>query len=240
MEPFEDLQRRTGIRFGDEALLRQALVHSSYVNEHPHEVLGSNERLEFLGDAVLQLVVSELLYRRHADLPEGELTRARAAVVSTPTLSRKGRELGLGRFLLLGRGEESTGGRDRPSLLENAFEALVGAVYLDGGLDRARALVERLLGDEIDRAVRGESVRDWKTALQEAVQRDGRAPEYSVVAASGPDHARTFEVVVLVEGRELGRGRGRSKKEAEQEAARVALQAYCGDVAPMPVHQNGR
>ncbi len=240
MESFAQVERTIGWKFREAGLLRQAFLHSSYVNEHPDQGPLSNERLEFLGDAVLQLLVSEALYHRYAHLPEGELTRARAAVVSTPTLSRRGRELGLGRHLLLGRGEESTGGRDRPSLLENAFEALVGAVYLDGGLEAARGVVERLLGDEIERAVRGETVRDWKTSLQELVQREGRIPEYSVVATSGPDHARTFEVTVQVNGRELGRGTGRSKKEAEQEAARMALRAYGLDVAPVPVHQNGR
>ncbi len=204
-------------------LYLRAMVHSSYANERGEEGLASNERLEFLGDAVLQLVVSEYLYTRYGNLPEGELTRIRAAVVSTPTLARKGAELGLGRLLLLGRGEEVTGGRERASLLENAFEALVGAVFLDGGLDEARRFVLRVLEREIALAARGEYRRDWKTELQELVQREGMTPEYRVVAESGPDHAKSFEVVVLVGEREAGRGKGKSKKEAEQEAARTAL-----------------
>lgn len=206
-------------------LYLRALVHSSYANERGEQGWESNERLEFLGDAVLQLVVSEYLYTRYGSLPEGELTRIRAAVVSTPTLARKGAELGLGRLLLLGKGEEATGGRERASLLENAFEALVGAVFLDGGLEEARRFVLRALEEDIALAARGEYRRDWKTELQELTQREGMAPEYRVVAEGGPDHAKWFEVVVLVGDREAGRGRGRSKKEAEQEAARTALAA---------------
>lgn len=212
-----------GIEPGDEAVYRQALIHSSYVNEHPGAGLASNERLEFLGDAVLQLVVSEHLYKEYATLAEGELTRVRASVVSSRCLARKAAELGLGQLLLLGRGEESTGGRQRPSILEDALEALVGAAYLDGGLAQARRLVLNLLGDDIHEAVAGER-KDWKTELQEFTQqRQGGLPEYVTLAESGPEHAKVFEVAVVMAGRELGRGQGRTKKEAEQEAARNAF-----------------
>lgn len=220
------LAEAMGIEIDDQALYRQALVHVSYSNEHPEGGLASNERLEFLGDAVLQLVVSEYLYNEYPSLSEGELTRARAAVVCTETLSRKGRELGLGGLLLLGRGEESSGGRDRPSLLENAFEALVGAAFLDGGLERARRLVVGALAGDIAAAAGGGARRDCKTELQEWTQRirPGLVPDYRLVGESGPDHAKVFEVVVEAAGRELGRGVGRSKKSAEQEAARRALE----------------
>lgn len=215
-----------GFPLEDETVYRQALVHSSYANEHPGAGLASNERLEFLGDAVLQLVVSEYLYKEYASLAEGELTRVRAAVVSSRPLARKAAELGLGRILLLGRGEEASGGRLRPSVLENALEALVGAAFLVGGLERAGRFVLGLLGEEIQAAAAGMRVKDWKTELQELTQqRFGCLPEYATVGESGPDHARVFEAAVVVAGRETGRGRGRSKKEAEQEAARDAFHA---------------
>lgn len=204
-------------------LYQQALVHTSYVNEHPEEALESNERMEFLGDAVLQLVVGEYLYNAYGSLPEGELTRVRSAVVSTPALAAKGAELGLGKLLLLGKGEEQSGGRSRPSLLENAMEAVVGAVFLDGGMGKARSFVLKSLSQEMAEAARGEARRDWKTSLQEASQQKGLMPTYHVVGESGPDHDKTFDVAVLLGGKEAGRGRGRSKKEAEQAAARAAL-----------------
>lgn len=204
------------------ALYRQALTHSSYLRERPEAGPGS-ERLEFLGDAVLQLVVSEYLYKRFRALTEGELSRARAAVVSSSALARVGARLGLGDLLLLGRGEEAAGGRERPSLLEDAVEALIGAVYLDGGYRQARRVVLQLLRDELAAAAAEGWRKDWKSALQEMAQRRGQLPTYVLVGTAGPDHAREFEVAVLVGGREVGRGRGRSKKEAEMEAAREAF-----------------
>lgn len=215
-----------GFPLEDETFYRQALVHSSYANEHPGAGLSSNERLEFLGDAVLQLVVSEYLYKAYANLAEGELTRVRASVVSSRPLARKASELGLGEMLLLGKGAEASGGRLRPSVLENALEALVGAAYLAGGLEGARRFVMGLLGEEIRAAAAGLRRRDWKTELQELTQqRFGCLPEYATVGESGPDHARVFEAVVVVAGRDLGRGKGGTKKEAEQQAARDAFHA---------------
>lgn len=217
------VERVCGAGIADEGIYRQALTHSSFINEYPDRGLTSNERLEFLGDAVLQLITSEFLYREFPDLAEGELTRLRAALVSTPTLAERGKALGFGDHLLLGRGEELSGGRGRPSILENAFEAFVGAVYIDRGLAAARDFILRSLEAEIGLLAREGARRDWKTELQEALQRQGLLPEYRLLAASGPDHAKVFEAAVAVRGRELGRGRGRSIKEAEQEAAREAL-----------------
>lgn len=226
----DGLARALGTPLGDAALFRQALTHSSYVNEHPGAGIASNERLEFLGDAVLQLIVSEHLYRHFESLDEGDLSKVRAAVVSSGTLSRLGGRLGLGRWLTLGRGEEASGGRERPSLLENAFEAVVGALYLDRGYPRTRRAVLRLLGPELDAAAAGGRRKDWKTELQELAQQQAGLPEYVLVGADGPDHAKVFEAAVLIAGREAGRGRGRTKKAAEQEAARQAYLRLKGAV----------
>ncbi len=208
----------------DGSLYEEALRHSSFVNENAERDLASSERLEFLGDAVLQLIITEYLYKNYPDMPEGDLTRARAAVVSTPTLSRRGAELGLGEALVLGRGEEATGGRKRPSVIENAFEALVAALYLDRGLEEARHFVLQTLKEDIALAVSGSYTSDWKTLLQEHLQRQRILPTYSVIAEEGPDHNKTFEVVVMANGFEIGKGRGQSKKEAEQAAARMAME----------------
>ncbi|MDI3316457.1 MAG: ribonuclease III [Bacillota bacterium] len=220
----------------------RALIHSSYVNEHRNERflvapgkplvhLGSNERLEFLGDAVLELVVSEELFRRYPDWPEGELTKLRAAVVSSESLARTAAEIGLGELLLLGRGEALSGGKTRPSLLEDAFEALCGAIYVvegERGLERARSFILRHLGPQIEQAVRGGGLRDAKNRLQEWAQRQGFLVTYRLVATRGPDHAKEFEVEVELGGRVLGRGVGHSKKDAELFAAQQALLAVGG------------
>lgn len=223
-EALAALARLLGVRMRRPALYRQALMHSSYVHEQAEEGLRSNERLEFLGDAVLQLVVSEYLYKHCRDLEEGELSRARASIVSSQTLARVGARVGLGQFLLLGKGEEVSGGRERPSLLEDAVEALVGAIYLDAGYRQARRVVRRLLEEELAAAAAGRWARDWKGALQELAQQRNQMPQYALVGTTGPDHARVFEVAVSLGGREVGRGRGRSKKEAEMQAAREAYQ----------------
>ncbi|MBX6377390.1 MAG: ribonuclease III [Clostridia bacterium] len=220
----DDLAAVLGVPVEDEVLFRQALTHASYANEHAAQGAVANERLEFLGDAVLQLVVSDYLFRTYPDLSEGALTRARAAVVSTPTLSRKGGELGLDRFLLLGRGEEASGGRQRASLLENAFEAVTGAIYLEGGLQRARAFVLRWLATEIAAAASGGYGRDWKSELQEWAQARGLVVQYELAAETGPDHARVFQVTVRTSDGRFGYGVGRSKKRAEQLAARDLLE----------------
>lgn len=204
--------------------LLPALVHSSFANEHPGLGLESNERLEFLGDAVLQLVISDHIYARFPGRPEGGLHRIRAALVCEPVLAELATDLGLGGLILLGRGEDASGGRSRPALLADAMEALIGAIYLAGGLELAGRLVLHLLDGHLEAITGGQIRPDYKTMLQEAMQRESPVRLiYEVRGEHGPDHAKTFEVAVLADGRLLGSGRGRSKKEAEQEAAREAL-----------------
>jgi len=208
----------------DAGLLRQALTHTSYSNEHRVPGSSSNERLEFLGDAVLELVMSDHLYRSFPRLSEGELTELRARVVCEAALAKQARRLGLGELLRLGRGEEAAGGRTRPSLLADAFEAVVGAVYLEGGLPAAQRFILAQLGATVAASAQAGANTNFKSMLQEFVQGQGRAaPVYRLLAERGPDHAKEYEVAALVDGREVGRGSGRRKQEAEQEAARHAL-----------------
>ena len=217
----ESLEKKLGYRFRDRALLGEALNHSSYANEH-RGGLGSNERLEFLGDSVLGFVSAEYLFREHPDLPEGDLTRMRASLVCEQSLYEVARELELGSYLKLGRGEEAGGGRERQSILADAVEAVFAAVYLDGGIDEARRLIERAL---LSRAPACEERRDYKTTLQEVVQRrSGQALTYHMVSQSGPDHNKKFLFEVRLNDEPVGQGEGRSKKEAEQAAARDALE----------------
>ncbi len=206
-------------------LLAAAFTHRSYANETPG-IKESNQRLEFLGDAVLGLVVSQHCYEQFPDWPEGELSKVRAAVVCEPALARCARALGMGEVLLLGRGEAATGGRDRDSNLADTFEAVVGAIYLDGGLAAAQPFVLQALAPELAAVRAGVRAGDYKTQLQEHLQRfSAESPTYRLVAEEGPDHAKTFTMAVHWGGRVLGRGTGHSKKEAEQEAARQALAA---------------
>jgi ribonuclease-3 len=217
-----DLLSRLGHGFRDADLFDEALRHASYTNENPNAG-PSNQRLEFLGDAVLGLVVAEALVRTYPDAREGELTRYRAALVSERSLSRTARELGLESALKLGKGEAAQRSRLRASLLADSLEAIVGAAFLDGGLDAARSVVQAVLGERI-RRVAAESQQDHKSLLQELVQSEGLADlEYVVTAETGPDHEKRFEVVVRRGARELGRGAGTSKKAAEQAAAEDAL-----------------
>ncbi len=217
-----------GHRFRDEALLLEALTHTTYANEHPRA--RANERLEFLGDSVVGMVIAAHLYERYSDLPEGELTKIRAAVVCEPSLASRARALGLGKYMRFGRGESVTG-RDRDSTLSDGFEALVGALYLDGGLEAAQRFVLRELGPLVEAARKGLVRVDYKTQLQELLQRQGAAaPQYRLLVEEGPAHLRRFQVGVYFQGRLLGTGWGRNKKEAEQEAARQAL---------MPEHHPG-
>ena len=216
-----DLQAVLGLQV-DADLLRQALTHRSYAYEHGG--LPTNERLEFLGDSVLGLVVTETLYRRHPDLPEGQLAKLRASVVNMRALAGVGRTLGLGDYLLLGRGEESTGGRDKSSILADTVEALLGAVYLDAGMEVATELVHRLVDPLLEHAASLGAGLDWKTSLQEMTSSAGLGvPEY-LIDDDGPDHAKVFSAVARVAGEPLGEGTGRSKKEAEQQAAATAWQ----------------
>ncbi|MEW5723209.1 MAG: ribonuclease III, partial [Thermodesulfobacteriota bacterium] len=188
--------------------------------------LEDNQRFEFLGDAVLSLCVSALLFHRFTDLKEGELSRMRAGLVREAGLADMAREIGLCEALYLGRGEEATGGRDKNSILADALEALMAAVYLDGGFPAAMGVVERLWGDLIARSGRDDFLMDYKTRLQEETQAAfGQTPEYKLTGSQGPDHARVFEVTLELDGREISTGRGKSKKEAEQNAAKAALKA---------------
>lgn len=214
------LEEAIGHRFSNLMLLRQALVHRSYTAEHPEEP--HNERLEFLGDTVLELVVTERLFNDYPEMAEGEMAKVRAALVNEATLAETAAGIGLGEHLVLGKGEEMTGGREKDSLLSDTFEALLGAIYLDSDYQVARSVILRLLADDI--ALRAElpGGRDYKTRLQETLAQLGARPLYQVTA-EGPDHDRTFEAVVMVRGGEAGRGTGPSKKAAEQIAARHAL-----------------
>lgn len=219
----ERLQDRIGLAFRDPRFLQLALTHKSYANEH--RLLEHNERLEFLGDAVLNLVVSEHLMTTCPDSTEGDLSRLRAAVVSEPSLAAVARTIGLGDYLLLGRGEEQTGGRNKDSLLADCLEALIAAVYLDAGKDGAALLILRFFEDLIKKTCAAGGTFDYKTGLQELCQERLKIlPEYRVVSESGPDHQKQFEVELLIKGRLSGRGTGRSKKEAEQRAAKEALE----------------
>lgn len=218
------LEDALGYHFKNEALLREALRHSSYANEHRGVESVSNERLEFLGDSVLGFVTAEFLFRCRPDAPEGELTRTRARLVCEESLHEVAQRLGLGEYLCLGHGEEAGGGRTRASILADATEAVIAAVYLDGGIEEASALIHRVLLDDATEVRAAEERRDYKTALQELVQRKpGRALSYALSGESGPDHAKTFTITVTLDGAVIGTGKGHSKKEAEQMAARAAL-----------------
>jgi ribonuclease-3 len=233
-DPVDALAERLGFPLPDRATAVAALTHKSYVNEHRDEHgLADNERLEFLGDAVIDLAVSHRLMERFPTAREGELSKMRAAVVDEQGLSEMARALDLGALLRLGRGEELTGGRQKASLLADAMEAVIAAVYVGAGFDRVLAIVDRFLGEAFARAATGTLDRDYKTQLQELAQSRMRAtPRYRVVAEHGPDHSKTFEVETDLRGDVVGRGTGRSKKDAEQAAARLALDALSRRFAP--------
>jgi ribonuclease-3 len=219
------LQKTLGVIFKQPALLERALVHSSCVNENPSLFPVPNERLEFLGDAVLDFIVAARLYREFADMPEGEMTRLRAALVRRETLARIARDIGLGDFLYLGKGEESSGGRDKAPNLAGALEAVIAAVFLDRGLAVTDRMVVRLLGEEWSKVINRDTGIDYKSRLQELAQsRYQLAPIYRLAAETGPAHEKSFTVEVLVERQVMGRGTGRSKKLAETAAARAALE----------------
>ena len=230
------LETALGLKFKNLSLLRQALVHGSYLNEADAPGLESNERLEFLGDAALGLIVSQKLYRDFPLLNEGDLTQLKTALIRWETLARVAERLSLGNYLILGRGEKLTGGQQRPSNLACAFEAIVGAALLDSGLAKARALILRCLKPELAQMTAGKVALDAKSRLQQIVQ--GRwqvMPSYQTIAAEGPDHAKVFTVEVLVGDQVLGRGQGRSKKEAESKAAQQALKAInTGEPTSLP------
>jgi ribonuclease-3 len=214
------LDRILGVKFRDGSLRQLALTHRSHAFEH--DLPANNERLEFLGDAVLGVVVTDMAFREFPEMPEGELAKLRAAIVNMGALADVSRDLGLGRFILLGRGEEMSGGRDKSSILADVLEALLGAIYLDRGLPTARKLIERVFRPRMIAYVRGEGERDYKTILQELASAEVHAvPEYRI-RERGPDHQKEFTATVFLAGRDWGTGMGHSKKEAEQQAAHEA------------------
>lgn len=220
----KDLEETIGYRFCNIALLQNALTHSSYANERWHNGILSNERLEFLGDAILDMVTAEYLFRQFPDRPEGELTRMRADMVCEKTLAKIAHEIHLGDYLMLGNGEDQCGGRTRDSVLADAVESVIAACYMDGGMQIARDFISRYVLTEVP-VTRMHNV-DYKTGLQELIQRDrSKVLTYALVGQSGPDHEKTFTVEAYVNGEVVGVGTGTSKKRAEQDAARAAMEA---------------
>jgi ribonuclease-3 len=220
----DEIQRRIGVSLQNEQLLIQALTHPSYLNEHPDSEIGDNQRLEFLGDAVLAFLAGEWLYHYFPDEPEGKLTRLRAALVRTETLADIALNSGIGEALLLGRGEEEHGGRERPANLCDAYEALIGSLFLDQGVEAVRQYVIPQFEPVLFRLLHKESDKDAKSRLQEWSQQSlGLTPRYFMISSSGPDHAKEFVVEVSIGDRPYGRGIGRRKQQAEQEAAASAL-----------------
>ncbi len=223
MVDWNDCQKHLGISFRQESLLELAFVHPSYLNENPGFAGSSNERLEFLGDAILNFIVAEKLYEEFPELSEGNLTEIRASLVCRDTLAEIAFSLKLGDWLLLGQGEEANGGRTRPSNLANAMEALIGVLYLEQGLARARRFIFRQLKPRLDKIKVGKRTPNYKALVQELVQGQKRpTPVYRLVETAGPDHSKQFTVEILVEGEVVGNGTGKSKKAAENQAARAA------------------
>jgi ribonuclease-3 len=225
MSDSADLEQKLGIVFQDKSLLQRALTHRSYLNEHPNFPFDNNERLEFLGDAVIDFLTGEYLYHRFPELPEGPLTNLRSALVRRETLCSFAQSLDLGIYLFMGYGEAESGGRGRSTVLSDAFEALVGALYLDQGLDVVRRFLEPFVEKQVARTLEEESDKDPKSRLQELAQSYLRhTPRYMTVSESGPDHAKQFTVQVTMCGRAYGQGVGHSKQEAAQAAAQAALE----------------
>ncbi len=231
---FRQLENRLGHVFHDQALLREALTHSTYAYEHRPDELTSNERLEFLGDAVLDLAVGDRLFADPAGYAEGYMTKIRAMVVCENTLASLARRLGIGELLSLGRGEEATGGREKNSNLANAMEALFGAIYLDAGFDKIRRVILQLLDRPIQEALAGSIIHDYKSRLLEWAQgmRSGSSVRFRILDEQGPDHDRHFTAGVFLDDQLIASGSGNSKKEAEQQAARLALLALPGTAGP--------
>lgn len=219
-----DLQNKIGYQFKNPALLNEALTHSSYANEHKSQHIKYNERLEFLGDSVLSIVVSDYIYKNCPELPEGELTKLRASLVCEKSLYEFAKKIDLGKYLVLSKGERNNGGADRPSILSDAFEALIAAIYIDGGLVPVSKHILNFVVPAIKNSKK-KKINDYKTTLQEIIQKNpGEKLEYVLVKESGPDHNKHFVVEVHLNSNVIGKGGGRSKKEAEQQAAREALE----------------
>lgn len=221
MVNMKDLEMKIGYKFNNKDYLMEALTHSSFANER-HKNLNCNERLEFLGDAVLSIISADFLFHKYPDMPEGQLSKLRSSLVCTDSLSKFAREIHLGDYLFLGKGETNTGGADRPSILENAFEALIAAIYLDGGMKCAEQFVLSFLTKAVEN--HDVSFKDYKTMLQEIIQQNpSENVNYVLVGESGPDHDKVFEVEVHLNSNVIGKGKGKSKKSAEQAAAKEAL-----------------
>ena len=219
-----DLQNKIGYQFKNPALLNEALTHSSYANEHKTQHIKYNERLEFLGDSVLSIVVSDYIYKNCPELPEGELTKLRASLVCEKSLYEFAKKIDLGKYLILSKGERNNGGADRPSILSDAFEALIAAIYIDGEITPASKHILNFVIPAIKNSKK-KKINDYKTTLQEIIQKNpGEKLEYVLVKESGPDHNKHFVVEVHLNSNVIGKGGGRSKKEAEQQAAREALE----------------
>lgn len=220
----KDFEKIIDYKFKNQKLLKEALTHSSYANEHKEHNIKCNERLEFLGDAVLSIVVADYIFEHMPNLPEGELTKLRAALVCEKALYKFGKEINLGDYLLLSKGERNGGGAERPSIVSDAFEAVIAAIYLDGGMEPAKKHILRFVIPEIKNK-KTKPFKDYKTTLQEIVQKNpGEKLVYRLVSESGPDHDKHFVFEVLLNSNSVGTGGGRSKKEAEQNAAREALE----------------
>lgn len=222
---FTSLQENLNYKFKDSNLLELAMTHSSYANEHKMDIVDNNERLEFLGDAILNLIVSQYLYKKYPNHPEGELTKIRAKVVCESSLAYAAKKIDVGKFLLLGKGEEATGGRDRESILADAAEAIVGAIYMDSDLEATNfVLLSNFEADIVHAVAKGNLFIDYKTELQEIIQKNGESTmEYIVTKEVGPDHNKRFYMNVLVDDKIIGTGLGKNKKDAEQMAAKEAL-----------------
>ena len=230
MPDIAELQKSLGVSFRQPALLEQALVHSSYINENPACTIGHNERLEFLGDAVLDFIVADKLYREFSRLSEGEMTKLRAVLVRRDTLARIARDIRLGDFLYMGRGEESSGGRNKTPNLAGALEAVIAAVYLDLGITATVKMVAGLLAEDWEKLTNRAADIDYKSKLQELTQsRYQSTPVYRLVSETGPDHSKIFKIEVIINNKVLGTAAGKSKKLAETEAARLALQQLSND-----------
>lgn len=226
MKDFTEFEKNTGFTFNDKNLLKQAFTHRSYINENPGAQLEHNERLEFLGDAVMELVVTDFLYHKYPEKPEGELTSFRAALVNTQSISKAAQSINANDYLLLSKGEAKDQGKARQYILANTFEAIIGAIYLDQGYDKADAFIKQVLLPYLDEVVANRLWQDNKSYFQERAQEStGITPNYQVLDESGPDHDKQFTVGIFLEKKQVAKGAGRSKQEAEQEAAKAALKA---------------
>lgn len=227
MKSIREFQGKIDYFFGDEKLLREALTHTSYINENRKRSLKPNERLEFLGDSILGVIISIYLFQKRTDLPEGELSKIRASIVCEDSLHQVAKKIDVGKYLYMGKGEEMTGGRKRGSILSDVVEAIIAAIYLDGGMEEASRFIFSHMQDIIDKAARGKLDKDYKTQLQELIQRQpGKSLEYRLIGEKGPDHCKFFTVELLINGEQEAVGEGRSKKEAEKQAARSALEKF--------------